>query len=246
MCLRYAELPFWMPILEDQWSVTTRGGFTVKLMKLNRQGPFQGPVPNFIFIFFCLKKAYQRVQASSLSKSVSIPGHSITLGEFSLWASVKGALLLARTKSLPFSAPALVDTQSLPLHPTLNGTPSQKGGRKQDLVLEIKKQAKAERGKWGHDEGHKKQTTDPVIYQRSFLRLLIGSARDRELPEGAHITLVACTLHSASSTLNEILPFIYSFPISSGDIFIPDTLNGLQTNRNRRINTASTFLKCSP
>lgn len=65
-------------------SVTTRGGFTVKLMKLNPQGPFQGPVPNFIFIFFCLKKAYQRVQASSLSKSVSIPGHSITLGEFSL------------------------------------------------------------------------------------------------------------------------------------------------------------------
>lgn len=158
---------------------------------------------------------------------------------------------------MPFSAPVLVDTQSLPLHPTLNGTPSQKGRRKQDLVLEIKKQAKAESGKWGHDEGHKKQTTDPVIYQRSFLRLLIGSAQDWELPEGAHITLLACALHSASSTLNEILPFIYfiishsysSFhisPISSGDIFIPDTLNGLQTNRNRRINTASTFLKCSP
>lgn len=47
-----------MPILGHQLSVITRGGCTGRLMKLNAQGPFQGPVPNCVFIVLFLEEGF--------------------------------------------------------------------------------------------------------------------------------------------------------------------------------------------
>lgn len=60
--------------------------------------------------------------------------------------------------------------------------------------------------------------------------------------------LGACAQHSASSTLEELLPFIYSFlsPILSGHIFNPDPLNGLQTNSNIEESMLVVFKNVSP
>lgn len=137
ICLTCADLPGWIPTLKAQSSVTTRSGMTGKLRKLNPQGRFQGLVPNRVFVFFSLMKAFQIVQVST-PQNLDLPMvMALTLGELSLWASIKPVLFLARRapyrQRLPFSGRALGDTRSSPSYPTLNWTLSQKGRRKSGL-----------------------------------------------------------------------------------------------------------------
>lgn len=145
-----------MVTLKHQFSV-----MTVKQMRLNPQGPFQGLVPNFIFIFLFLKNASQIVQASSPTKPGSVPGHGITLGEFSL-SALTGPALAWHAEPLLW--------QQLSGHAQLTTRPHSEWntiseGQEEASTWSWKsiKQAKAARGRrsWREDRGHEKTSYLP-------------------------------------------------------------------------------------
>lgn len=118
-----------------------------------------------------------------------------------------------------------------------------RAGGSQDLVLQINKTGDG-KGAGGHEE----QITNPKSISAASKGLQPRSAQlQNALLQGTAL-LGACAQHSASSTLEELLPFIYSFlsPILSGHIFNPDPLNGLQTNSNIEESMLVVFKNVSP